>query len=44
MHNLDGGGEKAGLAAAKIGPDTKMTDHNKELIRRGFSAKNPQYL
>lgn len=44
MHNLDGGGEKAGLAAAVVGPDSKMTDHNKQLIRQGFSSKNPQVL
>lgn len=44
MHNLDGGGAAAGLAAAVVGPDSKMTDHNKELIRRGFSSKNAQVL
>jgi hypothetical protein len=44
MHNLDGGGEKAGLAAAKISPDSKMTEHNKQLIRQGFSTKHDQYL
>jgi hypothetical protein len=44
LHNLDGGGAAAGLAARKIGPDATMTEKNKELIRRGFSVKNPQYL
>jgi hypothetical protein len=44
MHNLDGGGEKAGLAAARYNVHTKMTDRNKELIRRGFSFKTRQYL
>jgi hypothetical protein len=44
MHNLDGGGEAAGLAAKIVGPHTTMTSRNKELIRRGFSVKNPQYF
>jgi hypothetical protein len=44
VHELDGGGEAAGLANAHYNVDTKMTDHNKELIQQGFSSKNPQYL
>jgi hypothetical protein len=44
IHKLDGGGEAAGLAAPEYSFRTKMTEHNKELIRRGFSIKNPQYL
>jgi hypothetical protein len=44
LHDLDGGGEKAGIAAEKVGPDAKMTARNKELIQRGFSVKNPQYF
>jgi hypothetical protein len=44
MHNLDGGGRAAGLAGKKVGPDAEMTARNKELIRRGFSVKNPQHL
>jgi hypothetical protein len=44
LHDLDGGGKKAGIAAEKVGPDAEMTARNKELIRRGFSVKNPQYF
>jgi hypothetical protein len=44
IHKLDGGGEAAGLAAAVYSFRTKMTEHNKELMRRGFSVKNPQLL
>jgi hypothetical protein len=44
VHELDGGGEAAGLAAAHYSLRSRMTDHNKELIRQGFSVKNPQYL
>ena len=44
MHNLDGGGEKAGLAAARYNVHSKMTERNKELIRRGFSIKTRQCL
>jgi hypothetical protein len=44
LHNLDGGGEAAGLSAKKIGPHTKMTDRNKEMMRRGLPVKNPQQL
>jgi hypothetical protein len=44
MHNLDGGGEKAGLAAAKYNVNSKMTERNKELIRHGFAFKTRQYL
>jgi hypothetical protein len=44
VHELDGGGEAAGLAAAHYSLRTQMTDHNKQLIRQGFSVKNPQYL
>jgi hypothetical protein len=44
VHLLDGGGDAAGLAAATYSRHTQMTDHNKELIRQGFSVKNPQYL
>jgi hypothetical protein len=44
VHKLDGGGEAAGMAAAVYGLRSKMTDHNKELIQKGFSVKNPQYL
>jgi hypothetical protein len=44
MHNLDGGGEAAGLAAERVGPHSKMTDRNKEMLRRSFSLKNPQCL
>ena len=44
MHNLDGGGEKAGLAAARYNVHSKMTERNKELIQRGFSIKTRQCL
>jgi hypothetical protein len=44
MHNLDGGGEKAGLAAEKYNSHSQMTDRNKEMIRRGFSFKTRQWL
>jgi len=44
MHNLDGGGEKAGLAAARYNVHSKMTERNKELIRRGFAFKTRQCL
>jgi hypothetical protein len=44
VHLLDGGGEAAGLAAATYSRKTQMTEHNKQLIRQGFSVKNPQYL
>ena len=44
IHKLDGGGEAAGLAAAEYSFRTKMTEHNKELMRRGFATKNPQYI
>ncbi len=44
IHKLDGGGEAAGLAAAIYSRHTRMTEHNKQLIRQGFSVKNPQYL
>jgi hypothetical protein len=41
LHNAAGGG---GLAASHVGRDTRMTDMNKVLIRRGFSVRNPQVL
>jgi hypothetical protein len=41
LHNASGGG---GFAAAHVGPNTRMTDTNKILIRRGFSVRNPQVL
>ena len=44
VHELDGGGEAAGIAAAHYNLRTEMTQHNKELIRQGFSVKNPQLL
>jgi len=44
VHMLDGGGDAAGLAAAIYSRHTAMTQHNKELIRRGFTVKNPQFL
>lgn len=44
IHKLDGGGEAAGLAAPEYSFRSKMTDHNKELMRTGFSVKNPQYI
>jgi hypothetical protein len=44
VHKLDGGDEAAGMAAAVYGLRSQMTQHNKELIRQGFSVKNPQLL
>lgn len=43
-HKMDGGGDAAGLAAAEYSRNTPLTEHNKEVLRRGFSVKNPQYL
>jgi hypothetical protein len=44
VHLMDGGGDAAGLAAATYNRHTPMTEHNKQVIRQGFSVKNPQYL
>jgi len=44
VHKLDGGDDAAGMAAAKYNLRSEMTQHNKELIRQGFSVKNPQLL
>jgi hypothetical protein len=44
VHEMDGGGEAAGLAAAHYSLKSKFTDHNKQVIQKGFSVKNPQYL
>jgi hypothetical protein len=44
VHDLDGGGEAAGYAAAIPKLAYGMTQHNKELMRQGFSVKNPQLL
>lgn len=44
VHMLDGGGAAAGYAAAKPRLSYGMTQHNKELMRQGFSVKNPQVL
>jgi hypothetical protein len=44
VHKLDGGDDAAGMAAAVYGLKSVMTQHNKELIRQGFSVKNPQLL
>ncbi len=38
MHNT------GGLAAKKVGPHVEMTSRNKEMMRQGFSVKNPQWL
>jgi hypothetical protein len=43
VHKLDGGDEAAGMAAV-YSLKSQMTQHNKELIRHGFSVKNPQLL
>ena len=44
VHEMDGGGEAAGLAAAHYSLKSTFTDHNKQVIQKGFSVKNPQYL
>jgi len=44
MHMLDGGGDAAGMAAAHYNVNTPMTEHNKQLMRQGFSVKNAQYF
>jgi hypothetical protein len=44
VHKQDGGGAAAGLAAAIYSRHTHLTEHNKELLRKGFAVKNPQYL
>jgi hypothetical protein len=44
VHKLDGGDDAAGMAAAEYSLKSEMTQHNKELIRQGFSVKNPQLL
>jgi len=44
VHQQDGGGAAAGLAAATYSRHTALTQHNKELLRTGFATKNPQYL
>jgi hypothetical protein len=44
VHKLDGGDDAAGMAAAEYSLKSELTQHNKELIRQGFSVKNPQLL
>jgi hypothetical protein len=44
VHEMDGGGEKAGIAAAHYSLKSQMTEHNKQVIRQGFSVKNPQFF
>lgn len=44
VHQLDGGDKAAGMTAAEYSLKSEMTQHNKELIRQGFSVKNPQLL
>jgi len=44
VHEMDGGGDAAGLAAAHYSLRTTLTDHNKQVLQKGFTVKNPQYL
>jgi hypothetical protein len=44
VHEMDGGGEAAGIAAAEYSLKTPMTEHNKQVIQQGFSVKNPQFF